>query len=243
MPLKVESREQKTVFWKEGLEGKGARLWLGHPVKCHLMSGLFLTSVGVPCSESPSLGHWAFMMSYGGKPLGDRSSYRQEEQVRLLLRVCTLGAGDVREGPQWHGISAHCFALDTDAYGNRPVAGSNQEQYSLPQGLEYLPLSGSVHSSREAESEEKDIEASVIKHPPLRRARPGVHLTRRPPVSILAWQETPGSLLSTEKAKQAKPQRPVGRVSLKDQLCLFRALILSFRTYPVLGDLGYFREV
>lgn len=85
----------------------------------------------------------------------------------------SVHSGDKREGPQWYVISAHYFALDTAAYGNRPVAGSNQEQYSLPRGLEYLPLSGSAHSSREAESEEKDIEASVIKHLPLRGAKPG----------------------------------------------------------------------
>jgi hypothetical protein len=41
-------------------------------------------------------------------------------------------------------MSADLFALDTATYGNRPVAGSNQKQHSLPQGLEYLPL----HSSQ-----------------------------------------------------------------------------------------------
>ena len=84
--------------------------------------------------------------------------------MRLLFRVCPLGAGDIREGPQYCVVSTDLFALGTTAYGNRPVAGSNPKPHSLPQGLEYLPLSGSAHSSREAESEEKDIEASVIKH-------------------------------------------------------------------------------
>lgn len=65
-------------------------------------------------------------------------------------------------------ISADLFVLDTTAYGERPVVGSNQRQYSLPQGLEHLPLSQSELSSRESEAEEEDIEASAIKHQPFR---------------------------------------------------------------------------
>lgn len=51
-----------------------------------------------------------------------------------------MGTRDVREGPECCVMSTDLFPLGTTAYGNRPVAGSNQKQHSLPQGLEYLPL-------------------------------------------------------------------------------------------------------
>lgn len=75
---------------------------------------------------------------------------------RLLFGVCTLGGRDVRKGPECCVISADLFALDITAYGKRPVAGSNQNNTSSG-ALEFLPLSVSAHSSREAEAEEEDI--------------------------------------------------------------------------------------